>query len=219
MTNHILVVDDDERLRKLLKKYLVGEGFCVSTAENAAKAREFLEKETPDLIVLDVMMPGETGIELTASLRENISTPILLLTAMGEVENRIAGLESGANDYLAKPFEPRELLLRIKNILKTTTNKTVEFGNYTFNIEAGDLRKNGEIMNLSSTELTMLTIFANSINKPVTREYLSKKLNNISERSVDVQITRLRKRIEDDPSEPIYLQTARGKGYILRSRS
>lgn len=221
MAYHILVVDDDKRLRELLSKYLEGEGFVVSTSKDAESARRKIQNDKPDLVVLDVMMPGESGIVLSEKIKETSTLPILMLTAMGETEDRIKGLESGADDYLVKPFEPRELCLRIEKLLerKKQNHKIVRFGDYIFNIENGDLRRGEKIIKLTSASLTLLTIFAEKINKPIMREELSKKLNNISERSVDVQITRLRKQIEEDPKDPVYLQTDRGKGYILRSRN
>ncbi len=222
--SHILVVDDDDRLRGLIKKYLEGEGFSVSVAMNSAEATDLLEKRQFDIIVLDVMMPDETGIEFTKRLKINGNMiPILLLTALGEAENRIEGLESGADDYLTKPFEPRELCLRIENLLKRSgaiipveKNSKINFGDFIFNIENGELTKNGEYIQLTSTELNLLTIFINSANEPIARDELSKQLNGISERSVDVQVTRLRKKIEDNPKEPRFIQSDWGKGYVLR---
>lgn len=220
---HILIVDDDKRLRELLEKFLVGEGFKISTAANASEARDIVEKQGDDLalLVVDVMMPGESGFDLTAGLKHVIETPVLMLTAMGEVEDRIKGLESGADDYLCKPFDPRELLLRIENLLKRSKkpgSKKVSFDNYQFNLETGDLSKDGNYIKLTSAELKLLTIFASNINKSVSRETLSAELNGISERSVDVQVTRLRKKIEKDPKNPEFLITSRSHGYMLRMR-
>lgn len=223
----ILVTDDDQRLRELLGQYLSQNGYTVVMAENAKEAREKLQNDSPfDLMVLDVMMPGETGVELVRSLRESFnSIPVLMLSAMGESEDRILGLEQGADDYLSKPFEPRELILRIESLLKRASApsssgpRIVKFGPFIFNPKNGDLRKNDEFISLSSSELRLLAVFTDKLDEPISREELSSIFNNISERSVDVQVTRLRKKIEDDPKKPKYLETAWGAGYILRSRS
>lgn len=230
-TTHILIVDDDRRLRELLEEYLAREGYDVSTAANAAEARKLVETEMFDLAVVDVMMPGESGIDLVTSWRETppwpYPMPILMLTAQNEPENRIAGLEAGADDYLGKPFEPRELVLRLEKLLqrnntvaaKTRNLHIVKFGEYILQLDTGDLRRNGEFINLSSSELELLTILARKLDAPVSREELSRELKGISERSVDVQVTRLRKRIEENPREPRYIMAQWGKGYILRSRT
>jgi len=220
MKANILVVDDDERLRTLLKKYLEGEGFAVLTAAGADEARKIIAEKKPDIMIVDVMMPEESGIDMVKNFGKEIEIPVLMLTALGEAEDRIKGLENGADDYLTKPFEPRELSLRLKKLLgrhlKTKKSANVKFGNYNFNPENGELSKNGKLIRLTSTELELLTIFSLNANKSVSREKLSSSLNNISERSIDVQVTRLRRKIEDDPKAPLHLQTARGKGYILR---
>lgn len=216
---NILVVDDDTRLRELLTEFLAAEGYLVDAAEDAATARQMLEQKQFDLMVVDVMMPGETGIEFTQSIRQQQTIPVLMLTAMGEAADRIKGLESGADDYLVKPFEPRELLLRIENILrrsKPQAGQGIQFGEFRFNTNTGELKRNDEAIFLTSTEIKLLEIFCQQIGKPITREELSKQLNNISERSVDVQITRLRKKLETDPKQPKYLQSVWGQGYVLR---
>lgn len=218
---NILVIDDDTRLRELLTQYLSGEGYTVTPAKHAEDAREILSDREFDLLVMDVMMPGEDGLKLTKSLRKTTSVPILMLTAMTEPEDRIEGLESGADDYLTKPFEPRELCLRIEKILNRKTvsgSGKVKFGDYEFNLKTGDLQKSGKFINITSNELKLLNIFAENIDKSVSRDRLSQLFNGISERSVDVQVNRLRKKIEEDPKKPFYLQTARGAGYVLRSR-
>lgn len=215
---HILVVDDDRRLRDLLCQYLTSEGFRVSVAPDALTARAMFKENVYDLLVIDVMMRGESGLELTRFLKKSSSVPILMLTAMSEVEDRISGLESGADDYLTKPFEPRELYLRIENLLKRTRTNIIKFGDYSLNINNGELRKNGDFVDLTSTELSLLTILGKSLNTPVSREKLSKQLNGISERSIDVQMTRLRKKIETDIKSPRYLLTEWGEGYVLKDR-
>jgi two-component system phosphate regulon response regulator OmpR len=222
MTNKILVVDDDTRLRDLLTKYLGENGFFVSSAKDAFEAEEKIKSEEFDLLVVDIMMPGKSGIEFTKSVRQNNNIPILMLTAIGEVKNRVEGLESGADDYLQKPFEPKELLLRINNILKRTQKKKVTddscvFGNFEFDFKNNKLTKNGKFIYLTEAEAEILGIFCKNINKPLTREQLSEQLNNIDERSIDVQITRIRKKIEEDSKKPQYLQTKRGSGYNLQS--
>ena len=215
---HILVVDDDTRLRELLQQFLRDNGFSVTVAINAADARKKLALFKFDLIVLDVMMPEETGIEFAKSFEG--STPILLLTAMAEPEDRITGLESGADDYLVKPFEPRELVLRINAILRRTASKTnasINFGEYS--LIGGILQKNGEVINLTSAELQLINALAEKSPNPVDREELAQILGtSANERNVDVQITRLRKKIELDSSKPIYIQTVRGAGYILYTK-
>ncbi len=219
---HILVVDDDRRLRELLQKYLSENGFRVTTAENAALARAKLLSLAFDLIVLDVMMPGENGLDLTASLRRQSRVPILLLTAMGEAEDRIKGLECGADDYLAKPFEPRELVLRIRTILSRVQPPaeapgTIRLGECSFDIERQELRRGEGRIRLTSTEASLLKILALNGGLPLSREDLRRhSAECTNNRSVDVQVTRLRRKIEPDPKLPRYLQTVRGKGYVLR---
>ena len=220
---HILVVDDDTRLRELLRKYLSDNGFRISTAKDAAAARTLIAGLTFDLIVLDVMMPGENGLDLTESLRRHSQVPILLLTARNEVEDRIDGLERGADDYLAKPFEPRELVLRIRTILRRTATPpdegpvTVQLGDCRFDIERGELRRNDEIVRLTSLEESLLRTLALNAGGTMSREELMRRSRiDSNARTVDVQVTRLRRKIERDPRLPRYLQTVRGEGYVLR---
>lgn len=219
----ILVIDDDTRLRSLLAEYLNSEGYSVNTVKDAKEGKVEIEKASYDLLIVDMMMPGKNGLEFTKELRENSNQPVLMLTAMGEVGDRIKGFESGVDDYLAKPFEPRELVLRIESILKRAVpgpekSNIVKFGDYVFNTETGDLQKDGEFIMLTSRELKLLEIFANKLDQPISRNDIAKQLLGISERSVDVQVTRLRKKIEPDPKNPFYIQSAWGSGYILRSR-
>lgn len=224
---HLLVVDDDERIRGLLQKFLIRSGFLVSTARDAAQARRVLTGLEFDLIVLDVMMPGEDGITLTRDLRAKMQTPILLLTAKGETGNRIEGLEAGADDYLVKPFEPKELLLRINAILRRvpqakateTGPKVLHLGQVRYDVDRGELWRGTEIVRLTATEAQLMRIFAAQTGAPVSRERLVGDLGRddggAQERAVDVQITRLRRKIEADPKQPRYLQTVRGEGYML----
>jgi len=224
---HLLIVDDDERIRDLLKKFLMRHGFLVTAARDAAHARRVLTGLEFDLIVLDVMMPGEDGISLTQSLRESMNTPILLLTARGETENRIAGLEAGADDYLAKPFEPKELLLRINAILRRmpdtppadTVPKILHLGAIRYDIERGEMWQGETPVRLTATESQLMKIFAAFPGEPVSRgklvEDLGRDRGQAQERAVDVQITRLRRKIEPNPKQPRYLQTVRGAGYML----
>lgn len=230
MTNlpeaHLLIVDDDERIRQLLQKYLIRQGFWVSAARDAAHARRLLAGLDFDLIVMDVMMPGEDGISLTRALRENLATPILLLTAKGETEDRIKGLEAGADDYLAKPFEPKELLLRINAILRRLpaaeddiAPRHLHLGDKTYDIERGELWQGDDLVRLTATEAQLLKIFSATPGEAVSRtalvEQLGRDQRQAQERAVDVQITRLRRKLEADPKQPRYLQTVRGAGYML----
>lgn len=215
---HILVIDDDRRIRELLKRYLAEHGYRVTTAENAADARAKLAGLAFDLLVVDVMMPGESGIEFTSSLRRSSAVPILMLTARGETEDRIEGLESGADDYLAKPFEPRELLLRIGTILKRSRGpagraEDVLLGDCRFNIARGELRRGGELIRLTTREVQLMRIFSAHPGETLSRLDLCE--DEAAERSIDVQINRLRRKIEVDPRNPTYLQTVRGEGYVL----
>jgi two-component system phosphate regulon response regulator OmpR len=215
--HHILVVDDDDRIRNLLGKFLKDNGFFVSTSHNAENAREKLEEFIFDIIIVDVMMPSESGIEFTSNLRKKNAVPVLMLTAMGDVEDRITGLQSGADDYLPKPFEPRELLLRIHNILNRTKEKSSKilfFGNISFDIDKGRLWGDEDIF-ITSNEAKLLKILIDANGQAVMREELAKLCGGINERSIDVQITRLRNKIEQDPKKPRYLKTIRGKGYTL----
>jgi len=216
---HLLVVDDDDRIRDLLKRYLSQEGFRVSCASDAESARSKMEGLTFDLIILDVMMPGEDGFALTRSLREYNDIPIILLTAKGEASERIEGLKTGADDYLPKPFEPEELVLRIEAIFKRVgtsgISQIVKFGPYIFDIERHTLLKNGERVRLTTGEESLLRLLARRPGSTISRYALSKKIAAQSERAVDVQITRLRRKIEDSPADPNYLITVRGQGYRL----
>ena len=218
---HILVVDDDTRLRELLSQYLSENGFRVSTASNAADARARLTGLTFDLIVLDVMMPGENGFELTRSLRRTSAVPILLLTARGEPEDRITGFEHGADDYLAKPFEPRELVLRIGTILRRAAPApapiTVRLGACSFDVAAERLLRDDRPVRLTPVEASLLTTLAHNPGVTLTRdELIHRSRIEGNARTVDVQVTRLRRKIEPDPRLPRYLQTVRGLGYVLR---
>jgi two-component system, OmpR family, phosphate regulon response regulator OmpR len=218
---HILVVDDDRRLRQLLTTYLADNGFRVTAAASAAEARGQMDGLVFDLIVLDIMMPGETGLSLTGALREaNNKVPILMLSALADTDDRINGLTAGSDDYLPKPFEPRELLLRIQNLLRrvapvSTTAQDVRFGTFTFNRERGELRRDGELVRITTREREFLRLLSQHAGQPVPRTDLAQPGSEDSARSVDVQINRLRQKIEDDPSNPIYLQTVRGAGYVL----
>lgn len=233
-TAHLLVVDDDERIRTLLQKFLKARGFWVSAARDAGHARKLLAGLEFDLIVLDVMMPGEDGLSLTQYLRATRQTPILLLTARGETSDRIAGLEAGADDYLAKPFEPKELLLRINAILRRMPQeqaaalpKLMHMGDVRYDLERGELWRGSTPVRLTATEAALMRLFAARPGAPITREQLVEDLERdrgqprgaggmqAQERAVDVQITRLRRKIEDDPKQPRYLQTVRGEGYML----
>ena len=218
---HLLVVDDDERLRTLLQRYLSSNGFRVSAAADAADARALMKSMAFDLLILDVMMPGESGFDLTKSVRANSSVPILMLTAKGEAEDRIRGLEHGADDYLAKPFEPRELLLRVSALLRRATPPAekalaeVRMGDCVYDPERGQLRRKGKPVHLTSSESALLQFFAANAGRSFSRSDLCVRLGVSLERSIDVQVTRLRRKIEEDPKLPLYLQTVRGVGYVL----
>ena len=217
---HLLVVDDDRRIRDLLSRYLFAEGYRVTTANDAVEARAKLESLSFDLLVLDVMMPGETGFQLAKSLRQTSAVPILMLTAKAETESRITGLELGADDYVPKPFEPRELSLRIANILKRTIPapapaiETARFGDFVFHLARGELRRGEEIVHLTDRERDMLRILSLSPGETVPRAALTGG-GTVIERAVDVQINRLRRKIEKDPANPLFLQAVRGIGYRL----
>lgn len=219
---HILVVDDDERLRALLKQYLGDQGFFVSVAANTQQAEELLSVFSVDGMVLDVMMPGETGVAYATRLRERKNAPpVLLLTARGEADDRIAGLEAGAADYLGKPFAPKELLLRLENMVArarqvSEAKRVVSFGDYKFEVAQGRLSQGDTPIYLTSSESDCLRILAESAGVPVSRETIAVTLGDVqNERSVDVQINRLRKKIEPQPGKPVYLQTIRHAGYVL----
>lgn len=217
---HILVVDDDKRIRDLLARFLQENGYRVSAAEDAAAARAAMRGLAFDLIILDVMMPGETGMEFAADLRGSSQIPILMLTARAEAEDRISGLEIGVDDYMPKPFEPRELLLRVNNILKRRVEvasgpQEVKFGKFMFHPVRGELRADGEVIKLTEIERNLLRHFALRPGVTVDREDLASLAGHDSERAVDVQINRLRRKIEADPANPAYLQTVRGRGYVF----
>ena len=217
---HLLVVDDDRRIRDLLLRFLLAEGYRVTTAETAAEARAKLGGLSFDLLILDVMMPGETGFDLARAIRVSSSVPILMLTARDEAENRIKGLELGADDYLAKPFEPRELLLRIANILKrqlpaSPPIESVRFGDFLVHIGRGELRRGEDIVHLTDREREMLCTLAARPGETVPRLALAGNGHGVNERAVDVQINRLRRKIERDPANPLIVQTVRGIGYRL----
>ncbi len=217
---HVLVVDDDQKIRDLLARFLFDQGFRVTTAENAANARAALRGLDFDVILLDVMMPGETGLQLARELKATRPTPICLLTARALPEERIEGLEAGVDDYVSKPFEPRELVLRLRNILRRGRAPTgpadeVRMGAYTFHIGRGELKRDEETIKLTERERDLLRLFAGRPGMPIPRHELANDESTGSERAIDVQINRLRRKIETDPSNPVYLQTVRGKGYIL----
>ena len=218
---HLLVVDDDERLRALLQRYLSSNGFRVSVAANAADARTLMKSMAFDLLILDVMMPGESGFDLTASVRASSSVPILMLTAKGDAADRIEGLERGADDYLPKPFEPRELVLRVSALLRRaappprTAHSVINMGECVYDPERGQLRRKGKPVRLTSSENALLQLFAANVGRSFSRTDLCVRLGVTLERSIDVQVTRLRRKIEEDPKLPLYLQTVRGVGYVL----
>lgn len=219
---HILVVDDDQRIRELIVRYLATNGFRVTAAANAEMARSALRGLAFDLVILDVMMPGESGLQLARELKRISPVPICMLTARADPEDRIEGLEAGVDDYMIKPFEPRELVLRLKNILRRgpgpapeTGRDEVRMGDYTFQLARGELKRGDETIRITERERDLLRQFAAKSGTPIPRHELANDEATGSERAVDVQINRLRRKIEIDPSNPVYLQTVRGKGYVL----
>ena len=224
---HLLIVDDDERIRELLQKFLIRHGFLVTSARDAAHARRILSGLDFDMLILDVMMPGEDGVSLCRAIRETHKTPIMLLTAKGETDNRIEGLEAGADDYLTKPFEPKELLLRINAILRRVPDavaeeagpKLMQLGPIRYDMERGEMWHGDDLVRLTATEMQLMKIFSSQPGEPISRaklvEDLGRDRGQAQERAVDVQITRLRRKIEEDPKQPRYLQTVRGAGYML----
>ncbi|MBU6140254.1 MAG: response regulator [Proteobacteria bacterium] len=219
---HLLVIDDDTRLRTLLGRFLGENNFEVSLAKDTVEGRQLIESTKFDLLIVDVMMPNEDGVKFTSSLRQSSSVPIIMLTARGDFDDRIKGLEAGADDYLPKPFEPKELLLRINNILKRSSGKPklenngiCTFGDFTFSFAELRLKKADQIIHLTESEAKILSILCFEKGTPVDREKLS-SLCNVDDRSIDVQITRLRKKIELNPKQPHYLQTVRNLGYVIR---
>ncbi|HRE20657.1 MAG TPA: response regulator [Rhabdaerophilum sp.] len=222
---HLLIVDDDDRIRTLLSRFLSEQGYRVSTADNAAEARSRMEGLVFDLIVLDIMMPGESGIDLAKYIRSQSTVPVLMLTARAEIEDRIAGLQTGVDDYLTKPFDPRELLLRISSILRRTAlpppvqsgsePESVRFGAFTFHLQRGELRQGEEHVRITEREREILRVLASGLGETLPREALAEHGAASNERTIDVQINRLRRKIEVDPSNPLHLQTVRGIGYKL----
>ncbi|MFM7822029.1 MAG: response regulator transcription factor [Candidatus Fonsibacter sp.] len=217
---HILIIDDDEKIRDLLKQYLKNNNFFVSTAINASDAEEKLKIIKFDLAIVDIMMPGKDGLQLTKEIREKIDLPIILLTAKGEPEDRVRGLELGAEDYLPKPFEPKELLLRIKNVIKRIRkNKyvitSIKIGKASINMKKMEIQKEKKVIKINASEKILLENMIGSAGKIFSREEISKITNLTQERSIDVLVTRLRQKIEPDPKNPKYLQTVRGTGYVL----
>jgi two-component system phosphate regulon response regulator OmpR len=218
---HVLIVDDDDRIRELLERYLVKNCFVVSTSQSAGSARLLMQKYIFDMMVVDYMMPGESGVDFLSDLRrKKDNTPAIMLTALGETENRIEGLAAGADDYLPKPFEPRELVLRINNILKRTNgiqknNFVTTFDDFSFDLNKNELYRSGIPVKLTGAETKILKIFCSNLNVIVTRENIRSLCDEINERSVDVSITRLRKKIEKEPKNPRFLKTIRNKGYMF----
>ena len=216
---HILVVDDDDKIRSLIKQYLMEKGFLISTAENAEKAKKIIEIFNFNLIILDVMMPGQSGYDLTKELKESKNIPIILLTAKGEVENRIHGLELGADDYLGKPFDPKELLLRVKNVIKINLDSnnvlSSKIGEAELNLNKMIIKLKNKVKKINLSEKKVLMKMLSSPGKIFSRLEIGKIANITKERSIDVMITRLRKKIEIDPKNPKFLQTIRGSGYVL----
>ena len=229
MGSHLLIVDDDQRIRELLQKYLIRNGFLVSIAQDAAQAKRLLRGLSFDLIVLDIMMPDQDGLSLTRELRNSIDVPILLLTARSESDDRISGFEAGADDYLPKPFEPKELLLRIHSILRRVPEQTkidslpklILLGEVRYDVKKGELWHADLQIRLTGTEAQLMRIFAKSVGQPISRAELVAEMGRdqgqARDRAIDVQITRLRRKIEAHPKEPRYLQTVRGSGYMLAS--
>ena len=217
---HILVVDDDQRIRDLLARYLYENGFRISTAVDAASARAAMRGLSFDVVILDISMPGESGLDLARDLKSISNIPICMLTAHAEPDDRILGLEAGVDDYVSKPFEPRELLLRLQNILKrgkapSGPRDEITMGDFTFHVGRGELKRGEESIKLTERERDLLRQFAQRPGSPIPRHELAADESTGTERAVDVQINRLRRKIETDPANPVYLQTVRGKGYIL----
>lgn len=218
---HVLIVDDDKRIRELLRSYLVENGYHITSAASAAEAREKLRGIAFDAIVLDVMMPHETGLSLIASLRKGgLKIPVVMLSALSDGQDRIAGLQSGSDDYLAKPFEPQELLLRLKNLLRLSRPiseavREIRFGAVRFDLVTGEMSRNGQLVRLTTREKDIMRLLAKSNGKPLSRLQLVQGGSEETIRSVDVQVNRLRQKIESDPANPRYLQTVRGAGYAL----
>ncbi len=222
MITSILVIDDDTRLRNLLGRFLEENSFKVELAKDTSEARNIMEKTSFDLLIVDVMLPNETGVEFTSKLRQTSKIPVIMLTARGEFDDRIKGLEAGADDYLPKPFEPKELLLRINNILKRVEPKSFSvntqicnFGKFTFNLQDSRLKRDEEFVHITDSEAKILSILCKEKGSIISREKLASLCGGIDERSIDVQITRLRRKIEINPKQPHYLQTVRNRGYVI----
>jgi two-component system phosphate regulon response regulator OmpR len=219
---HILIVDDDRGIRELLARYLFQQGYRVSTAIDAASARASMRGLAFDVVILDVMMPGESGLDLARELKAITNIPICMMTARTDPEQRVEGLEAGVDDYVAKPFEPRELLLRLQNILRrghgpSGPRDEIRMGDFTFHVARGELKLKDETIKLTERERDLLRLFAQRPGTPIPRHELAGDEATGSERAIDVQINRLRRKIEADPANPVYLQTVRGKGYILHT--
>jgi len=216
---HLLVVDDDDRLRLLLKRFLSGGGYRVTAVPDAATARKFMQSMDFDLAILDVMMPGEDGFSLLSSLRESHALPVVMLTARDQLESKMEGFERGADDYVLKPFEPEELAMRIAAILRRCArddeHEPLSLSGLSFDVAKGELRRGEKRVYLTGTETQLLILLSRNVGEPITREALAERASLGSDRSVDVQVTRLRRKIEPDPREPIHLQTVRGVGYRL----
>ena len=217
---HLLVVDDDVRLRDLLQRYLSANGFRVTAAADTVEARILMKGLTFDALVLDVMMPGENGLDFATSLRATSDVPILMLTARSEPGDRIAGLERGADDYLVKPFEPRELMLRLASLLRRSggtrgPHRSIHMGRSVFHLERSELQRDGKPVRITGSEAQLLKLLAAHAGRSFSRTQLCEQLGIPLERSIDVQVTRLRRKIEDDPKIPLYIQTVRGVGYVL----
>ncbi len=217
MLGHILVVDDDVRIRTLLSQYLIDNRYAISTASNIKECEKLLKEFVFDLIILDIMMPGESGVEFIIRSREYLKIPVLMLSALGHVDDKVNALESGAEDYMTKPFEPKELLLRIQKILKrqTPTLNNMKFGEFVFDLSNNSLSKDGKNIHLTQTEKKLLKILGKTMGQMVSREEMQKQLSDVNTRTVDAQIARLRAKIEADPKSPKHLQTIRGSGYVL----
>lgn len=217
---HVLVVDDDQRIRDLLARYLYENGFRVTTSKDAETAKAAMRGLSFDLVLVDWMMPGQSGLDLARELKATKDVPICMLTAQSEPDQRITGLEAGVDDYIIKPFEPRELLLRLRNILRrgqaaSHAGEEIRMGAYVFHVGRGELKRDDESIKITERERDLLRLFASRPGVPIPRHELSSDDSTGSERTIDVQINRLRRKIESDPSNPVYLQTVRGKGYIL----
>ncbi len=217
MLGHILVVDDDLRIRSLLSQYLIENGYAISTASNVKECELLLKEFRFDLIILDIMMPGESGIDFVKRKKSQLKTPVLMLSALGHVDDKVDGLESGAEDYLTKPFEPKELLLRIQKIIKRQTPilDNIKFGEFVFDLANNTLSKGYETIHLTQTEKNLLKILGKNLGQIVSRDELQKQLSDINLRTIDAQIARLRAKIEIDSKSPKHLQTIRGEGYVL----